>query len=155
VNLLIFGGLLVLGLLAIVGIIWTIRSEPSTAQNAPAPSTPIAATTPTVPVSPEKNTAPPQRHSVAVDPLPVTEAPSGTKEVEPPINGEEEPFPISNGQLHELAAQLRTLHQQSQEIERRLSVLTNMIDHIQRSQNDQSSIEELEELDTTQVPSAR
>ena len=75
--------------------------------------------------------------------------------VERSVDSEEESFPISNGQLHELVSQLQTLHQQSQELERRLSVLTNMVEHIQRSQNSRLSIEEVEELDTTEVPSAR
>ena len=90
-----------------------------------------------------------------MEPPSVTETLPVTKEVARPVNSEEEPFPISNGQLHELATQLQMLHQQSQELERRLSVLTNMVEHIQRSQNGRLSIEELEGLDTTEVPSTR
>ena len=153
-NLLIFGGLLVVGLLAILGIVWAIRSEPSAVQNVPAPST-SAATMPTMPISLEKNTAPTQTRGVAVDPPTVIKTPAGTREVERTVNSEEEPFPISNGQLQELITQLQALHQQSQEFERRLSVLTNMVEHIQRSQNGRLSIEELEGLDTTEVPSTR
>ena len=90
-----------------------------------------------------------------MDPPTVIKTPAGTREVERTVNSEEEPFPISNGQLQELITQLQALHQQSQEFERRLSVLTNMVEHIQRSQNGRLSIEELEGLDTTEVPSTR
>lgn len=151
-NLLIFGGLLVVGLLAILGIVWAIRSEPTARRDAPVPSTPAAAA-PTVSLSLEKNTAPPQTRGVTVNPVTVTQTPPGTREVEQPIT--EEPLPLSNGQLHELMTQLQTLHQQSQEFERRLSILTNMVEHIQRSQNGRLSIDEFEGLDTTEVPSTR
>ena len=92
---------------------------------------------------------------MAVEPPPVTETPPVAKEVAWPARNEEKPFPISNGQLHEVASQLQTLHQQAQELERRLSVLTNMIEHIERSQNGRLSIEDEEELGTTEVPPPR
>ena len=154
-NLLIFSGLLAVGLLAILGIVWVIRSEPAAASNVQPSHTPTAATTPTVPTSSAKSSPPAQTHAVTVEPPSVTETFPGTREVERSVDSEEESFPISNGQLHELVSQLQTLHQQSQELERRLSVLTNMVEHIQRSQNSRLSIEEVEELDTTEVPSAR
>ncbi len=154
-NLLIFAGLLVVGLLAILGIVWAIRSESSAAQSVLASSTPTAATTPTVPTSLEKTAVSTQTHRAAEEPPSVTETFPGTREVERSLDSEEESFPMSNGQLQELVSQLQTLHQQSQELERRLSVLTNMVEHIQRSQNSHLSIEALEELETTEVPSTR
>ncbi len=62
---------------------------------------------------------------------------------------------FSNGQLLELSAQLHTLHQQAQELERRLSVLTNMIEDIEHSHYERVGIGEEEELDTTEIPSPR
>src|ERR1700694_482421 len=50
-----------------------------------------------------------------------------------------------NGQFHELATQLRALHQQSQEIERRLGMLSQAAEAIKRSQSPTFSIKETEE----------
>ena len=52
-----------------------------------------------------------------------------------------------NGQFYELAAQLHALHQQSQEIERRLSMLSQAADSLKHNQSHSFSIEETENYD--------
>lgn len=49
-----------------------------------------------------------------------------------------------NGQLHELAAELRTLYQQAWELERQLRGLTEKADHIEEMRHNQFRIEEEE-----------
>jgi hypothetical protein len=84
-----------------------------------------------------------------VEPSPVTETFSVPKDATYPTQSEENYFPVSRGQLHELSAQLHTLHQQAQELERRLSVLTNMIEHIEHLQDGRLGIEEESETEAT------
>jgi hypothetical protein len=55
---------------------------------------------------------------------------------------EERPLPFLNGQFHELASELRTLHQQSIEFGQRLSTLTEIVDHLERTQAESASLEE-------------
>lgn len=56
----------------------------------------------------------------------------------------EEPaaLPALNGQFHELADEIRELHQQAWDLEQRLSTLTETIARIERRQNGHTSIEE-------------
>jgi hypothetical protein len=87
----------------------------------------------------------PQRPVTAQRTVPVTQKlPLHLEEQLPALQQEEEAFPVSNGQFHELSAQLSTLHEQAQEFEHRLSVLTEMIQRIEHGQGDQISFEEEE-----------
>lgn len=47
--------------------------------------------------------------------------------------------PLRNGQLHELATGLRALHQKSQELSQRLGFLAEIANHMERTQNRNSS----------------
>jgi hypothetical protein len=69
-------------------------------------------------------------------------------EAEVPAIQEEEEFSISNGQWHELSAQLSTLHEQAQEFEHRLNVLTEMIWGIEHAQNEYVNVEDEEQVYT-------
>ena len=154
-NLLILGGALVIAVLAIVGVVWAVRGESATTPNVQSASIPTAPTARTPTALPSIGKSSSATQTRALEPPPVTETLPVAKEDAWSARSEEKPFPISNGQLHELASQLQTLHQQAQELERRLSVLTNMIEHIERSQNGRLSIEDEEELGTTEVPPRR
>ena len=65
----------------------------------------------------------------------------------------DEHLSISDGQLHEFAVELHTLHEQAQELEHRLSILTEMVGRIQHSQNGHINLEE-EAYHTQDIPSA-
>ena len=49
---------------------------------------------------------------------------------------------VLNGQFHEFAAQIHTLHQEARQLEQRLSVLVEMVDQFEQSQEGLVSIEE-------------
>ena len=124
---LIIGGLFVVALLALVGLVFVLRSESSTTRAAQ-----------TKPVGPQSSAT----SHVAATSQPVTAthgdvssslAPAPT--VPDSIEPEEPHFAMANGQFHELAEELHTLHEQSQEIEHRLSILSEMIERIERSQD--------------------
>ena len=124
---LIIGGLFVVALLALVGLVFVLRSESG--------ATRVAQTKPANP------------QSSATSPVVATGQPSASTygdvspsmvsvpTVPPSVETEEPHFAMANGQFHELAEELHTLHEQSQEIEHRLSILSEMIERIERSQD--------------------
>src|SRR5437879_8231678 len=57
--------------------------------------------------------------------------------------------PILNGQFHELAGEIHTLHHQAWQLEQRLSTLAAMVDQVERTQNNQA----IDEEETQQTPS--
>ena len=127
-NMLIIAGLLVIALLAIVGAIAlavSTEKTPAATQKTPPQKTPPVAAQPTAAPTETKKELVPVRSLPAVQ--------------------DDARVAFINGQFHELATQLRLLHQQSQEIERRLSMLSQAADAIKRSQAPSFSIEETEE----------
>jgi hypothetical protein len=119
-NMLIIAGLMAIGLLGIVGAILLAMGEEKTTKSQPLNSQSKAMPATTTPLPPEKE--------------------SGTQQRLPAIR--EDPQIAINGQFRELAAQLRVLHQQAQEIEHRLSLLAQAAAHIERNQPASISIEE-------------
>ena len=136
---LIIGGLLVIALLAIVGSIFAARGGSTTgeARRTPAPApapkaadsetrveTPSVAT-PSQPGEPVGQLLPPVPGAVNNglthdEPLaPATPLPDG----QPAYN--------SDGQVHELTAQLQALHEEARHLSQRLSILTEMAEHIE------------------------
>ncbi len=122
-SMLIIAGLMAIGLLAIVGVIFlAMGEEKAAATTAPGPKQ-----------------------------APTTARPTAEAEKEPmaqqhlPVVREDPQVAVINGQFRELAAQLRVLHQQAREIEQRLSILSQAADHIERSQIPGISIEEAED----------
>jgi hypothetical protein len=132
VNLLIIGGLLAFGLLALLASVFLARGErqegQAAAKAAAAPS-PSATAKTTQPLKPPSDTPD----------TPAAKMPE-TKETLPAVR-EETPLAL-NGQFHELANELRTLHEYAIEIEQRLSVLTGIVDHIEHTQANHINIEE-------------
>ncbi len=137
-NMLIIAGLLVIALLAIIGAVALAVSEektPAATQKTPAPSqaAPVAAEPTPAPVAAEPTAAPAEtkKELITMRSLPSVQ--------------DDARMAFVSGQFHELVAQLHALHQQSQEIERRLSMLSQAADAIKRSQAASFSIEETEE----------
>lgn len=133
-NTLIIGGLFALALLAILGVVFLVRSGPQT---------------PKVPVT-----------NVGNEPLKVSETaqiaaggvptqpglPAPREETVPqntvPVQQIVQPFPVVNGQFHKLSVELHALHGQAQEIEHGLSILTEMIEHAEHNQSHYVSVDE-------------
>lgn len=137
-NMLIIAGLMVIALLAIIGAITLAMG----AEKTPAATHKTLAPSQTAPVAAEPTTAP-----VTAEP---TVAPAETKKELIPVQSlpavqDAARMAFVNGQFHELVTQLHALHQQAQEIERRLSMLSQAADAIKRSQAPSFSIEESEE----------
>lgn len=133
---LIIGGLLVIALLAIVGSIFAARGGGTTGEARRTPAAPKTADSET------RVEAPP----VAMPPQP--EEP--TEQALPPVPGavnngltHDEPLapatPLpdghlsydSDGQVHELTTQLQALHEEARHLSQRLSILTEMAEHIE------------------------
>jgi hypothetical protein len=134
-NMLIIAGLMIIALLAIIGAVALTVSEektPPATQETPAPSqTPPVAAELTVAAEPTVAPEESKKELIPVQSLPVVQ--------------DDARMAFVNGQFHELVTQLHALHQQSQEIERRLSMLSQAADAIKRSQAPSFSIEETEE----------
>ena len=155
---LIIGVLFVVALVAIVGLVFVLRSDRRPVQvdtqETPPPLVPADASaamleqevptnealpvlpTPTVPHSPqtldeqEERTVPVARQDSVDSNSTASTAYDGTYTA--PVS---EVRVRLNGQFYELANSLRDLRQQASEMEQRLNVLTNMIDSIERKQS--------------------
>jgi len=134
VNLLIIGGLLVVAAAAIIGAVLIGMSEQRTqhARNA-------SLKQPTSTASSDLAT-----RKLMEEPTTTTSRPNlpTTRESNLPSRGEDQRLSSLNGQFPELASEIRTLHQQASQLEQRLSILTEMVDHIERTQGGRISVEE-------------
>ena len=129
-NLLIIGGLLLVGVLAILGAVLLGVSEQraeAARRNPEPPATLPANGNPTVRLRPIDENA--TRQLVAT---------------ETTLANLDETQALSrfNGQFHEMAGEIRSLHQQAQSLEQRLGALSELVDHIERSQGNHTNIEE-------------
>jgi hypothetical protein len=122
VSLLIVGGLLIIGVLAIVGVVMLSISE----QRRDAVS----------------KIATNQAQSALVSTPHTTEEPTRARptalldENKALIPSDEEQLRVTlNGQFHELSHEIHSLHDQAWQLEKRLGILTDMIDHIERSRS--------------------
>jgi len=132
VQLLIIGGLLAIGLIALIALFFVVRSAPRT-----------NGTAATAASHNEKNTSPTQAQLGAEQTQPVTQhMPIPVYDEEKKLKRQVRTLPIMNGQLHELSVELHDLYQQAQDIEHRLLILTEMMGNIERSQAGRPSIEE-------------
>ncbi len=159
-NILIAGGLLAFAIVAILVAVFLglgeQRSERARANRASATSSaaPAAAVTPpasSVPAAPAASVPMPEQPAQVSKPLRRT-VPLNSEHsmpLERPVTGnrayagqEELPYFAMNGQMREMAEELRSLHQQSWELEQRLLALTEMLDRTERTQSRQLSIDE-------------
>jgi hypothetical protein len=124
-NLLIVGGLLVFGLLAILGAAFLARGEKGAGGTVKKPAA-----------------APTQEPAENDGPAPEAAAKDVATGQNLPVPQEETQFAMLNGQFHELAAELRNLYQETQELEHRLSLLVKIANHIEYVQREHISVEE-------------
>jgi len=157
VNLLVIGGLLVVGVVAIViAVLLGIGEQrtqaartahvPSALSSQPAP--------PSQPAASERNEVsfprsddilvgarPTEAHTMS---RPTTKLATSTLNVPAGEDAtsfsrnEKQLLPVLNGQFHELVGEIRTLHRQAQQLEQRLSLLEVMVDHIEHEQAERS-----------------
>lgn len=138
-NLLIIGGLLIVAAAAIIGAILlgiseqrtTVAHNTSVSQPVPAESNQL------VTRKLEDEPALARTNLPAMGETTTTTLPRSME-----ARGEEQPLPSLNGQFHELAGEIRTLHQQAWQLEQRLSILTEMVDHLENTQSGHTSFEE-------------
>ncbi len=149
-NLLIIGGLLLLAVIAILGAVFLSRggdntsSTPSVARARRQQSAPELASTP-VREADELRSPAISRPTIPLNrgtgTLSTGTLNRETAHTHTPRE-EEQRLPALNGQFHEMADEIRTLHEQAWQLEQRLSILTDMVDHIERSQNNHVNVEE-------------
>lgn len=144
-NLLVAVGLLLFGVIALVAVVFVIRSEPATKEGVTVPP----------PVLTEQEE--PETHAVA-DEAPSSEEVPGTPDEETTLVTENHAInewqPLASGQLYELKNELRSLHEQAQGLEQRLQNLVHMIERIEQSQ-DGRSLTEGQPSDATSVHATR
>ncbi len=144
-NTLIIGGLFALALLAIIGLVFLLRSETRT------PQVPVTK----VNNEPLQVSETAQVASAGAPTQPGLPAPreevATTPQVLPVQQPVQQRFPIANGQFHKLSDELHSLHTQAQEIEQRLSVLTEMIERMENNQRQFVSLDEQESHSTEPV----
>jgi len=145
VNIFILGGLFALGIVAILGVLLLGRGEqrqhkarankvgeqaPSAAEPHPTSGPEVLEVTRsqrlTVPLDQTHTLVGLDKQTASVRPIPV------------PQTGIQ--------QFHELADEIRALHQQAWDLEQHLGRLSDMVDHVERVQNGQTSIEEEQSL---------
>jgi len=142
VNLLVVGGLFIIGVLALVALVFVIRGE-TAAQK----SSNVAPPVPT-------KQGEPAIHTIADEPSSSGEV-AGTAGEETASVGNhaiDEWQPLVNEQLYELKNELRGLHEQAQGLEQRLRTIVDMVERIEQAQNGRFPIEG---SDTVNTHSAR
>ena len=144
-DILIIGGLLVIGIGAIVALFFVLRSGNPAQAKVPEAVPQTAREAPPTPVY-EPEVQPEQSHGIPETPR--TSPISKTRTVplvetvtqdgvatSQPVYEKEQPLRVHlNGQFHELTQGLRSLQQQATEMEQRLSSLNQMLETIERDQ---------------------
>ena len=133
-NILILGGLFALGIVALLAVAGLARGEQRQQQtrakgaeaHAPSPGQPQAADGPEAPAAAQS-----QKLTVPLD---------RTKTLL--RRDEQSAGVLLNQHFHELADELRDLHQQAWDLDQRLGRLSDMVDQLERVQHGQSSVEE-------------
>ncbi|MBA2284421.1 MAG: hypothetical protein H0W02_02955 [Ktedonobacteraceae bacterium] len=128
-NILILGGLMLIGLAAIIGVVLLIISEPRKKAAIPVR---------TVEARPSKGPAP-QANALETPASPKQNYPVPR---EAALSTDAQQFARLNGQFHELAISLRALHEQSSELEQRLGNLANVFERIEESPQYRVNIKE-------------
>ena len=134
-NTLIIGGLFAIALLAILGAIFLARSEPRTPKVPPVTK---------VGNEPLKVSETAQIAAAGAPTQPSLPAPKEEiiSQNTVPVQQKAQSFPVANGQFHKLSVELHALHGQAQEIERRLSILTEIVERIEHDQSHYVGIDE-------------
>jgi hypothetical protein len=130
VNLLVAGGLLILGVLFLVALVFVLRSEPNAKEGVSVP--------PPIPAEPEEAKT---QSAAAAEPSSTAETQLTPDEGTAPVAMREQ-HPLANGQFYEMVNELRSMHRQTQELEQRLSTLIDMAQRVEQTQNGRFPIEE-------------
>jgi uncharacterized membrane protein len=117
-GILIIGSCFVVALVALIALVFILRSEPRAK-----PQASEDASIAPVPVLAQ----PEQEQTSRIVPMPKLE----------PEQVEEHHTYVLNGLFRELSVGLQTLYQQSQEMEQRLNTLTTLLEQVERSQDEQ------------------
>ena len=144
-DILIIGGLLVIGVGALIALFFVLRGGDTAQAKAPEAVPQTAREVPPAPAEPEPQ--PEQQHVETHMPEPVSETrtvPVAETTVQDgaapahPVYEKEPPLRVHlNGQFHELTQGLRSLQQQATEMEQRLSSLNQMLEGIERNQSEE------------------
>jgi len=145
-NILIIGGLLVLGVGALIALFFVLRGGNTVPAKAPeavpqtareAPPTPVYEPAP----QPEQSQVTPQTSEITPSSVEARTVPVAETTVQDgvtpahPVYEQEQPLKVHlNGQFHELTQGLRSLQQQATEMEQRLGSLNQMLETIERNQ---------------------
>lgn len=132
---LIIGALFAVALLAILGLVFILKSEPRTAK---VPVTKVDS-------EPLKVSETAQIATGGAPIQPGLPAPKEEVVAAPqtvPLTQNVQRFPVANGQFHKLSVELHALQTQAQEIEQRLSILTEMIERVEHDQSHYISVDE-------------
>jgi hypothetical protein len=134
-HILIIAGLVAVALLAIGGGLVLARGGRSTATRAGATTTPPAPT-----ATPERTTSTGSTLNASLEPT-VSGMQIATSQQEI-SHVEGTPLPASNEQFRELTMQLQSLYSDITDLERRLILLTQIADHIERKKNERALTED-------------
>ena len=135
-NTLIIGGLFAVALLAIVGLVFLLRSEPQT---------PKKASVTKVDNEPSRVSETAQIATGGLPTQPSLPSPKEETVVQQTVPAPQsvQRFPVANGQFHKLSVELHALQVQAQEIEHSLSTLTEMIEHVEQDQSHYINVDEV------------
>jgi hypothetical protein len=139
VNLLIAGGLLIIGVIALVALVFVIRSESITEESESVPP----------PVPTRQQEVPEADATPSTVPTPPVSDTSVTSTSDKQVTSTWQP--LANGQFYELKNELQSLHGQAQELEYRIRTLVDMLEHVEQDQNEHSSSEERPSSTTTRI----
>jgi|GEM_PF-6917309 len=132
---LIIGGLLVIGIAALIALFFVLRSNPNSAQSGPQVARAFPVTPqPDLSVLQDKQEPPviQERTVPLAQATPVEQVLPVTDTTAHAVYDGEQPLKMRlNGQFYELANGLRTLQQQATDMEQRLGSLTKMIENIE------------------------
>ena len=145
-NLLVAVGLLVLGVLFLVALVFVLRSEPTKKES--------VSETPPISTAQEE---PKKTYNLADEPASTVETRFTPDVGTVPVAEKQavnERYPLAHGQFYELVNELRSMRTQTQELEHRLDTLIDMAQRVEQAQNGRFPIEEQDES-PTDILSAR
>ncbi len=132
-NPLVAGGLLILGILFLVVLVFVLRSEPDTKESTSVP--PQVSTEQEEPKT--RSTADETPFTIETQFTPDEDTLSVTEN-----QAVSEWYPLADGQFYELVKELRSMRSQAQELEHRLSTLIDVVQRVEQAQNGRFPVED-------------
>ena len=157
-NILILVGLLLVGIAAIIGLVlvgFSDQRKETTQSTTLKQEHEIRAPVPVAPAQPLHPSEPKEIVSSKQLAVPTVTRPNRSSTGLPSLTTLEgvQNHPTLNGQFYELANEIRSLHQQASQFDQRLSILTEMINHLEGSQSENFDLDKSDEDEQTHVPS--